>query len=314
MDKTDNIFISITIPAYKKQYLKEAIDSVLAQSYSNFELIIVNDCSPENLDEIVNQYNDTRIHYYKNTKGFGAYNVVGNWNKCLEYAVGDYIICMGDDDKLLPNCLINYISLINKYPNLNIYHTRTEIIDNSSHIIDLQEPRPEYESVYSAMWYRWNGRKQYIGDFLFKVSSLRQYGGFYSLPTGCCSDDISVWIAAQEKGIANTLEFGFQYRDNQLTLSRNKQNMKDKIKAFQLAKQWYYTFLENSRSCSHRDIIYINNLKKSLNGYIYNYYNYCTKIDIQQNGINSVLFWIYNRKKYNLNPLILIKHYYENFI
>ena len=57
---------SITIPAYKRSYLKEAIDSCLAQTYKDFELIIVNDASPEDLDSIVNSYSDNRIRYYKN--------------------------------------------------------------------------------------------------------------------------------------------------------------------------------------------------------------------------------------------------------
>lgn len=308
------INFTIAIPAYKKTYLKECIDSILKQTFSNFEIIIVNDNSPEDIENVINKFNDSRIKYYKNKRGFGAYNVVKNWNKCLEYAEGEYIICMGDDDRLLPYCLENYISLINKYPELNIYHTRTEIIDSKSNIIDIQEPRPEYESVYSAMWYRWNGRKQYIGDFLFKTSTLRKNGGFFCLPTGCCSDDISVWIASKDKGIANTLEFGFQYRDNQLTLSRNQSNMKDKVEAFKLAKQWYISFLDNYSSCSNIDLLYKDKLKKTLNGYIYNFYNYCTKTDIQQHGIRSLFFWIRNRKKYGLNPFILIKYYYEYLI
>lgn len=49
-------FISITVPAYKAQYLAECIESILAQTYSNFELVIVNDASPQNLDEIVGKY------------------------------------------------------------------------------------------------------------------------------------------------------------------------------------------------------------------------------------------------------------------
>ena len=78
------------VPVYKAQFLAECIDSILAQSYKNFELIIVNDASPQDLDSIVSKYDNPRIRYYKNEVGFGAEHVVGNWNKCLEYAIGDY--------------------------------------------------------------------------------------------------------------------------------------------------------------------------------------------------------------------------------
>ena len=96
---------TIAIPAFKSSYLGECIESVLNQSYKDFELLIIDDCSPEDLKSIVLKYEDARIRYYRNEKGFGAVNVVGNWNKCLEYAKGDFIICMGDDDKLKPNFL-----------------------------------------------------------------------------------------------------------------------------------------------------------------------------------------------------------------
>ena len=96
---------SITIPAYKAKFLKKCIDSILCQTYDNFEVIVLNDASPEPIDEIIAGYDDQRIFYYKNDNNVGAEKVVDNWNKCLDYATGDYIICMGDDDMLMPDCL-----------------------------------------------------------------------------------------------------------------------------------------------------------------------------------------------------------------
>ena len=59
---------SFVLPAYKATFLREAIDSILAQSYPDFELIIVNDKSPEDLTSIVNSYHDVRIQYYVNAQ------------------------------------------------------------------------------------------------------------------------------------------------------------------------------------------------------------------------------------------------------
>ena len=72
----NQILFSITIPAYKRAFLQECIQSVLTQTYADFELVIVNDHSPEDLDEIVNGFHDERIRYYKNEMGFGAEHVV----------------------------------------------------------------------------------------------------------------------------------------------------------------------------------------------------------------------------------------------
>ena len=57
---------SFVLPAYKAHFLSQAVDSILSQTYTEFELIIVNDASPEDLDSIVESYSDSRIRYYKN--------------------------------------------------------------------------------------------------------------------------------------------------------------------------------------------------------------------------------------------------------
>ncbi len=222
MQQSENPFFSVTVPAYKAQYLAECIDSILAQTYSNFEIVIVNDASPENLDDIVGRYHDKRIRYYKNEQNCGALHVVDNWNKCLSYAKGDYIICMGDDDKLLPCCLEEYAHLIEKYPELNVYHALTEIIDENSQFVRMQEMRPECEGLFSMIYGRLNNRRlQYIGDWLFRTSFLRSIGGFVNLPFAWGSDDMTAYMAAREKGVANSQVPMFQYRESSITISRS---------------------------------------------------------------------------------------------
>ena len=78
-----SILFSILIPAYKSRYLNEAMESVLAQTYQDWEMIIVDDHSPEDLVSIVRRYKDNRISYYRNGKNIGAGDVIKNWNKCL---------------------------------------------------------------------------------------------------------------------------------------------------------------------------------------------------------------------------------------
>ena len=89
---------SFVLPAFKNDYLTEAIDSILSQSYKDFELIIIDDASPYNLSSIINQYDDKRISFYKNETNIGGRNLVHNWNKCIQYAKGDYVILASDDD------------------------------------------------------------------------------------------------------------------------------------------------------------------------------------------------------------------------
>lgn len=213
---------SITIPAYKQKYLYEAIESCLAQTYKDFELIIVDDASPEDLKSVVDRCQDSRIRYYRNEKNCGALHVVDNWNICLGYTKGDYVICMGDDDRLLPNCLEEYSKLIDKYPDLDIYHGMTEIIDENGNVTNMQEARPEREGMYSMISGRLrNSRLQYIGDWLFKRTTLEQLNGYVNMPMAWGSDDLTAYTIAKNKGVANTQIPVFQYRISSLTISNS---------------------------------------------------------------------------------------------
>ena len=297
---------SITIPAYKQKYLSEAIDSCLAQTYEDFELIIVNDASPENLDVVVNSYNDARLHYYKNETNYGSVNVVDNWNKCLSYCSGDFVICMGDDDKLLPNCLENYKDLIDKYPEVNVYHAWTQIIDEKSNIIRMQEARPERESVYSLIWSKWNNRIQYIGDFCFKVSNLRKCGGFYKTTMAWAADDITANMMAKNEGIVNSQVPMFQYRMNEQTISKIG-NIRQKIKAIKEEEQWYETFFEKDYS-GKDDIAYVfRNMAMNLfPKEMFKKRAIHVSKDLLDNGIKGLFFYLRNMKEYHLNTKILL--------
>ena len=211
---------SITIPAYKARFFDECVQSVLAQTFDDFEFIILNDRSPEPIKDIVSHYNDSRIRYYENDKNVGAEDVVYNWNKLLELAQGEFLICMGDDDMLYPNTLEVYDKLISCYPSKDIYHCRTQVIDEQSQPINIQEERPAEESMYSMIWnLLFKNRIQFIGDFLFRVETLRKNGGFYYQPYAMASDWLSTFIAAKSHGIANSNELLFQYRSTRFTIT-----------------------------------------------------------------------------------------------
>lgn len=97
--------VSICIPTYNGAlYLEEALNSVLNQTYDNFEVIIVDDQSTDNTCDISKKFSekDQRIHCYQNEKNLG---LVGNWNKCIELAKGEWIKFVFQDDLIAPTCI-----------------------------------------------------------------------------------------------------------------------------------------------------------------------------------------------------------------
>lgn len=289
---------SILIPAYKAEYLKEAIESVMEQDCQDYEIIVLDDCSPAPIGEIVSQFNDVRIRYFRNETNNGAERLVDTWNKCLSLAKGDFIICMGDDDKLKSNCLSGYTQLIYEYPGYDVYHGKTEIINENSIVTGLQEERPICESVYSMMYHRWYGRIQFIGDFLYRRETLLAKGGFFNLPMAWGSDDITAYIMAGEKGIVNSRTPLFQYRISSLTLTKSG-NAAVKLKAIMGDEEWTRGFL-NLKPNKDEDLMYWEKLISLFKE------NYDVKrraalfSDIHSRGIKRVFFWLSNINKYGI--------------
>lgn len=95
--------VSIIMPSYNTAlYIEETIQSVLNQTYPNWELIIVDDCSTDNTDEVLEKIKDPRIHYLKNEKNSGA---AVSRNKALRKAKGQWIAFLDSDDLWMPNKL-----------------------------------------------------------------------------------------------------------------------------------------------------------------------------------------------------------------
>ena len=101
--------ISVLMPVYNTNpiFLKESIDSILSQTYPNFELIIVNDGSCNDIDSSINNYNDPRILYYKNEQNMG---IAYTRNKLLKLATGKYIAYQDSDDIAVCNSCLLYTS------------------------------------------------------------------------------------------------------------------------------------------------------------------------------------------------------------
>jgi len=96
MNKKNNPLVSIILPTYNRsEYLSRAIESVLGQTYNNFELVIIDDCSTDRTSEIISKYQDSRIKIIKNKENLG---LVKSLNKAINYAKGECIARIDDDD------------------------------------------------------------------------------------------------------------------------------------------------------------------------------------------------------------------------
>lgn len=110
--------VSILFPVYNTaDYLREAMDSMLNQTFTDFELIVLNDCSPDNADEILDAYTDPRIVRYRGEKNQGLANVL---NVGMDMARGKYIARMDSDDISHPNRLQVQVDFLESHPEVDL--------------------------------------------------------------------------------------------------------------------------------------------------------------------------------------------------
>ncbi|RDC66089.1 glycosyltransferase family 2 protein [Adhaeribacter pallidiroseus] len=302
---SDNILFSVGIPAYKGRYLEECINSILVQTFANFELIVINDYSPDSIDSIIDQYCDSRISYYKNERNVGAEHVVDNWNKCLNYANGEYFVLMGDDDKMEPDYLEEFAKLIALYPDLDVFHCRSKIINEDSFPIMLTQSCPEFETVYENIWQRIVfQRRQFISDFVFRTSVLKHNGGFFKLPLAWASDDISTFVACGKKGIAHINKPVFNYRESRYNITSTG-NSKLKLEALNGAAKWINDFLDKEPEKASDQLIYTI-LKNQINDHVLKARTLVVRHSIRNNIILGTIDWWLNRKKYLLSTKDII--------
>lgn len=104
--------VSICIPTYRgAAHLAATIESVLAQTFSDFELVIVDDQSPDDTEAIVARYPDPRIRYLKNERNLGP---EGNWNRCLDETRGALFKLLPQDDLIYPDTLARQVTILER--------------------------------------------------------------------------------------------------------------------------------------------------------------------------------------------------------
>lgn len=250
---------SFVLPAYKAHFFKEAIDSILAQTYTDFELIIVNDASPEDLDSIVKSYDDPRVRYYVNEQNIGGKDLVAQWNHCLEYATGEYIILASDDDVYFPQYLEKMDALVRKYPDVNVFRPRVQRIDADGNIVHIEGFIQEYTSLLEFSYYRFCEYIQSgIPFYIIKKETLLANGGFVSYPLAWYADDAIVAIMAQN-GMVSSSEILFSFRVSGESISTKENDaptLKNKIKASNQYYDWLTEFIKAKEAKDKYGIFY----------------------------------------------------------
>jgi hypothetical protein len=133
--------VSVCIPTYNRaRYLGEAIESALAQTFTDFELVVVDNCSADETPEVAAAYaaRDARVRYVRNERNLG---LVGNFLRCVEVARGDYVALLHDDDVYLPDMLAATAGALAAHPAAAFAYGAAEEMDDEGGVVGLRRWR-----------------------------------------------------------------------------------------------------------------------------------------------------------------------------
>lgn len=171
--------VTIAIPTFNRlAYVRQAIESALAQSYPELEVIVSDNCSRDGTAEAVSALRDARLTVLRQSRNLG---MIGNWNACLEHATGEFFLLLSDDDYLEPDAIANLVQAILNAPDpdkVGVSYCRTWVI-GPNHELELgPTPRPSEEAREFALGYFEGKRVVYLAGTLVRSSDLRRIGGY----------------------------------------------------------------------------------------------------------------------------------------
>ena len=177
----EDIMVSVIMPAYNAQkYIGSAIDSILEQTYTDLELLIIEDCSTDDTLKVIESYKDDRIRVFKNTANMG---IAHSTNVGLRESKGDYIALLDDDDMAARDRLGIQVKYLEDHPGIDILGGRSVTMDENNHYLKIgNEPRRNPKYVKASLLFQrvdfMNGTTMIRSDFLKEHRLCYQDGCF----------------------------------------------------------------------------------------------------------------------------------------
>jgi len=250
--------ISIIIPTYNGEtrnngkYLKEAIESVLNQTYKNLELIIINDGSTDLTESICKQYTDKRIKYiYQKNKGLSAARNTGILN-----STGIYITFLDDDDIFYKDKLLEQYIFIQKH-NADVVYSFTDRIDENSKLLTKLHYKYSGDLLEKLLY---NNILNSPASILLSRKAINKVGFFKEYLKSC--EDWDYWIRLSSKYSFYCIEkplVGYRIHSSS-QMSRNREKME------------FYDFVVLMENLMELNI-------EDKDKYLHNLYKKFTKID-----------------------------------
>lgn len=226
--------ISVIMSVYNAdEYLEESINSILNQSFSNFEFLVIDDCSKDNSSTTLKQFalKDSRIKIHTNNENLG---LTKNLNKLIQMSKGEYIARMDADDISLTGRFKEQIEYFESHADIDILGTFSRNISNTGIVIGERKVPITHAQILKLLP-KLNPMSH--PTVMFRASALRQIGGYDERFR--TSQDFHLWFKAIGNGlkINNIPKILFEYRMNDSYVARK--SFKYRLNEFKIKLDGY---------------------------------------------------------------------------
>lgn len=230
--------VSVCIPTYNRaNYLVNSVNSVLSQTYKDFELIICDDGSTDETPTVVSQWDDSRIRYIRHENNIGRSK---NMRSGFDAAQGNYFIKFDDDDALTPEFLEKTVAVLDVEPTVDFVCTNHWVIDKNGNRVEsaTKENAAKWGKdklkpgiIPDLMRQTFQYQSLQVGSTLFRRACLQDVDYMRPEADGCEDFDLLVRLAIAQKQGYFLPEYLMEYRfhGGQTSLRQNLHFLKAKV-------------------------------------------------------------------------------------
>ncbi len=245
--------LAIVIPAYKNDFLRNAILSITSQTCQDFVLYIGDDCSPNDLYSIVSEFEaQPNIVYHKFDTNLGGSDLVAQWNRCLDL-VGDENWCwlFSDDDVMDSGCVEQFYNAVDKYKDSKLFHFDIKIINEADEEIRQPAAFPAQLSIPSFHLKKWRSQiSSYVVEYIFEKEYFLSMGGFQQFKFAWHTDEATWTKLGHPNGLITIKGAYVRWRRSSVNITpnnRDKQIVSGKLDADIMFSKWVVQFYINNR-------------------------------------------------------------------
>lgn len=226
----NNPVVSVVMSVYNgESYLREAVDSIINQTFTDYEFIIINDGSIDKTKEIIESYSDSRIRLF-NQKNIG---LTKSLNKGIALARGKYIARMDADDISTSDRFEKQVRFLNENPNCIATGTWCKWIDSNGEVYSSWEPPTSCRDIREQLFVN---NCIVHGSVMLRRFILTQTGGYNE--KYAYAQDYDLWLRLFEIGkIQNIGEYLYNLRSWSGTISTAKKEIQDKYATLALQER-----------------------------------------------------------------------------